>query len=292
MAQLSIYVPSRDRNLALHISAVASRVGAFIYGLPNANAALPLTDAGAILTAGHPRFMPKESVDIVLNRERLSETGLPVLPTVVIDSPDQAPAGTLVKARNSAEGGFVYQPHLGFPQTDLDISFSVGPDGSLMPFACQRLVHGDTKKPLGNTDAEPADVQWAVDELTKACAKLFIKGGIHNVQFLKYENQWCVIDWNPRPAFVHTSGLASMHPYMDRPLAHMLGLPLPEETPASFVTKGYWDRPIPFEKENLIRELGLMPRRFGEVNGFPRVNGVGASRAEVEAKLTELEKHL
>lgn len=293
MAAVSIYIPQIDRVRGAPYSLAAGRVGARIVGLPPGDAVLPLSDVGAYAVAGHPRFMPLDSLDIVLRRDRLHETGLATLPTTRIASPEDVPNGMFAKINNSAKpsDGLVMQPHLGFPQTDLDVSFSVGPDGSVRAFAVMHLTHLDAKQP-GNTQmAEAGDVAWAVDALAGACDHLGIRGGIHNVQFLWYEDKWCVIDWNPRPAFVHTEGLAAMGDYMDRALAHMLGRPIPEGQDPVFETRGYWDKPVPAAFEPELRRIGLLPRRKAGQLHFNRVSGVGTPD-ELAAKFNQLENLL
>lgn len=293
MAAVRLQVPLFDSGKISSYRPSLERLGVSVVLSGLSDAVLALSDGGAYALAGHPRFMSLDALETVLRRDRLHETGLATLPTIRIDQNDLAPPGMFAKVNNSARpmDGWVAQPHLGFPQTDLDVSFSVGPDGSVRTFAVMHLTHLEAKQP-GNTQmAEAGDVAWAVDALTDACDRLGIRGGIHNVQFLWYEDKWCVIDWNPRPAFVHTEGLAAMGDYMDRALAHMLGLPIPEGQDPVFETRGYWDRPVPAALEPELRRIGLLPRRKAGQPHFNRVSGVGTPD-ELAAKFNQLENLL
>lgn len=265
-------------GLDVCVSAMASGVGG----------ALALTDRGSMALAGHPMFMPAESLDIVLTRDRLGETGLSVMPTIVIDRPEDAPLGSLVKSRNSVVGGFVYQPHLGFPQEDLDISFAVNAGGDIHLFDARRLTHAEAKKPLGSRQAAAQEVAAVEGPLRAAVRRLGIRGGIHNVQFLQYQGQWCVIDWNPRPARGFTDGLCQA---LEAPLAFMLGIPC--NAPSYLMeNRSYWDSPIPLHLEPTIRALGLLPRRVAGVHGFPRISGAATSQEELNLKFSQLESLL
>jgi len=293
MAAVKLRVPPRDGVMLSSYLPSIRRLGASVVLANPSDAVLSLSDAGAYAVAGHPRFMSLDALETVLRRDRLHETGLATLQTIRVDSPESAPAGMFVKANNSARpnDGWVAQPHLGFPQIDLDVSFSVGPDGSVRPFAVMRLTHLDAKQP-GNTQmASAEDAAWALDALADACERLGIRGGIHNVQFLWYEDEWRVIDWNPRPAFVHTEGLAAMGDYMDRALAHMLGLQIPEGEDPVFETRGYWDKPVPASLEPELRRIGLLPRRKMGQAYFNRVSGVGTAD-ELANKFNQLENLL
>lgn len=296
MASVKIHMPQGDAQMGgnAYIGSF-NRLGLQVEPvLRLADHVLPLTDRGAYAVAGHPSYMSKEALDIVLLRERLGETGLPTIPTFIVNSPEEAPQGMLVKLRNSADpsAGYAVQPHLGFPQIDLDISFAVNQDGDILDFANLSLLHYEAKKPGVNAMADQADVDMVLPGIKEACKLLDIRGGIHNVQFLKYEGQWCLTDWNPRPAFVHTQGLAATHPYFDEAIAFMVGMQHEPKRPF-FLTKPYWGSPIPFTLEGKIRRLGLVPRRVSGINeGFPRVSGVGDTEAEVLAKFEEMEKLL
>ena len=294
MAAVKLHITLGDQRTGLWAyRAALSRLGVEVLSLPADDApVLALTDGGSRFLAGHPRFMSADALNIVLSRERLHETGLPMIPTTPIASPEDAPAGTIVKPRNSAAGGFVYQPHLGFPQEDLDISFAVNAVGDILPFACMHLTHAEAKKPLGSRMATPDETSEVLPGIQAACRAIGIRGGIHNVQFLQYGGQWCVIDWNPRPAFVHTQGLAAVHNYIDRPLAFMLGLPLSDESPTVFESRSYWSAPVPFERELEIRRIGLVPRRVSGVFGFPRISGVASSQAEMDRLFNQVEAML
>lgn len=287
---MKLYIPSKDQSFGLSAySALLKSFGVEVVSAAHgADAVLPLTDLGSLLCVDHPRFMPSDSLQVVLTRHRLHETGLPALPTTPIQNADEAPSGTLVKTANSAVGGYVFQPHLGFPQEDLDVTFSVNQAGELMEVCVLHLTHEAAKKPTTLREVEQGEKLAIMQALSLACDRLLIKGGIHNVQFLRYEGQWCVIDWNPRPAFAHSEGMASMHPYMARPLAHMLGLPLPEFQPPHFKNESFWDKPIPLFLEAKIRQIGLLPRRHGISRGFPRVSGVASTQEKLADMFNQL----
>lgn len=289
MAAVKLLIPLKDQRHSYELRSVLAKLGVEIVSASEVAAgALALTDGGSMALAGHPLFMPAESLDIVLTRERLVETGLPVIPTTVIERPENAPVGALVKSRDSARGGFVYQPHLGFPQEDLDISFAVNAGGDVHLFDARRLTHAEAKKSLGSRQAAAQEVAAVEGPLRAAVHRLGIRGGIHNVQFLQYRGQWCVIDWNPRPARGFTDGLCQA---LEAPLAFMLGIPC--NAPSYLMeNRSYWDSPIPLHLEPTIRALGLLPRRVAGVHGFPRISGAATSQEDLNHKFSKLESLL
>lgn len=286
---MKLFFPlSNHRRIGAYRPALARLGVSITLNSAEADAVLPLGDSAALPLAGHPKFMSQAALDVVLNKDRLGETGLTVLPTTLVESEQAAPAGSIVKPRNSAAGGLVAQPHLGFPQQDIDITVAVSPLGEIKVFNAMRLTHHAAKDPGAARSATEAEVALVSAGLQDAFTLLDIKGGIHNLQFLFHQGQWCLVDWNPRPANAATEGLPLFYPYMDAPLAHMMGLQEPAVQPAVFVYREYRNPPIPKRHEAAIRAAGLLPRGNG-VNGFSRVSGVGASEAEVNALFDTME---
>lgn len=289
---IKLFIPIKDQAIGLFAyKQLLDDLGVQLTAnIKEADAVLPLTDKGAYVCVDHPRFMPKSSLEKLLNKQRLNETGLATLPTYLISESSLAPSGSLVKTANSVKGGYIYQPHLGFPQEDLDLSFSVNSRGELLEICSLHLTHEDKKKPTTIRNAEVEEKDEIFSLVQNSCNLLNITGGVHNVQFLKYNEEWCVIDWNPRPAFVHTEGLARLNPYMLRPLAFMLGLTIPDSETVYFNNKAFWNNPISFSSEEKIRALGLLPRKQIGFNGFVRVSGVSSDSDELEYKLRMLEE--
>lgn len=295
MAAVKVYMPLAEQQLGLAAYApTLARLGAVLTPIAQgADGVLLTTDMGADKAAGHPKYMPKASCDIVLTRDRLHETGLTTLPTTTIERQEDAPAGSIVKPRNSATGGFVYQPHLGFPIHDLNIHFAVNARSEVCVIAAQRNEHLAAKRPNSLRMARPDEYVGVVQAIEAACKRLGIVGGIHDVQFL-WHHQWCAIDWNPRAPLVYTEGIANKYPCLDVAIAHMLGLPAPTVPPAVFINRGYWHKPIPLAMWGRIHELGLLPRRdFAKaVDGIVRINGIGTSAEEVNRLFDQLESEL
>jgi hypothetical protein len=296
MAAVNVYMPLADQRIGLAAyKPTLDRLGIGVTPFKDgADSVLLVSDHTAVSVGGHPAYMPVSSLEKTLNRDRLHETGLATLPTVVIAKPEDAPSGTLAKPRNSATGGWVHQPHLGFPVEDLDIHFSVGRSGDIHVIAAQRHKHLDTKKPAELRMATPDEYVGVCEQITAACKRLNITGGLHDIQFLYYQGAWCAIDWNPRAPQVYTQGLANKYPCLDAALAHMVGLPIPDVAPAVFVNRSYWASPIPASKRRLIESFGLLPRTDAKDKSgdFIRVNGVGATEAEVNAKFDAMEAAL
>lgn len=295
MATVTLYVPMADQRRLSAYKPTLDRLGVLVSPfVVGTDGVLPLFDRSALLAAGHQRYMPQASLDKILNKDRLGETGLPTLPTTVIASPDDAPAGTIVKARNSVTGGWVYQPNLGFPIEDLDIHFSVNQAGAVFIIAAERNQHLGPKQPAKLRMATSSEYVGVIEQIEAACQKLEVRGGIHDIQFLFYQGQWCATDWNPRPPLVYSEGIANKYPCLDGAFAHMLGLPLPAFATPVFLNRAYWDNPIPLDKHSLVESFGLLPRRDfrNEVAGIVRVNGVGATESEVNAKFDAMESAL
>lgn len=295
MAQLKLHMSLADQRWLPAYKPTLDRLGVEVTPFKaGVDGVLPLYDASASTLGGHPCYMPQASLDKILNKERLGETGLPTLPTTVIALPEAAPAGTLVKPRNSVTGGWVYQPHVGFPLEDLDIHFSVNSAGKVFVLAAERHEFLAAKKPGRLRMALPEEAALVVENISAACQRLEIRGGVHEIQFLQYEGQWCAVDWNPRPPMVYSEGIANKYPCLDGALAHMLGLPAPQVAAPVFINRAYWDRPIPLTKWAIVESFGLLPRLdyFKSVRGIVRVNGVGASADEVNAKFDVMEAAL
>jgi hypothetical protein len=237
--------------------------------------------------------MPVSSIEKILNRDRLHETGLLTLPTTVIENPEDAPFGTIAKTRNSVTGGWVHQPHLGFPVEDLDIILSVNRSSEIHVISVQRNKHLGTKKPAELRMATPDEYVGVREQVAAACKLLNITGGLHNIQFLFYQDAWRVIDWNPRAPQVYTQGLANKYPCLDVALAHMVGLPTPDVAPAMCINRSYWASPIPASKRRLVESFGLLPRTEKDMGGdFVRVNGIGKTEDEVNANFDAMEAAL
>lgn len=296
MAGVKVYMTLEDQRMGVAAyHSTFSRLGVSVTALPDGCASvMPLTERASLRMAGHPQYMPHDSLDKIINKDRLHETGLPALPTTVIGLPDLAPPGTFVKTRNSALGGYVYQPHIGFPHEDLDIHFSVNADSEVFVIAAQRHQFFAARKQGALRMARPDEYIGVVEQIEASCKALNIRGGVHDIAFLMYEGQWRAIDWNPRAPFLYTDGVAAKYPCLDAAISHMVGLPIPEHTPPIFVNRSYWESPIPLNKRAIIESLGLTPRRDSGklIDGFVRVNGVGASEADVNAKFDEMEAEI
>lgn len=295
MAQLKLHMSLADQRRLSAYKSTLDRLGIEVTPFASgANGVLPLYDSSTAQFADHLNYMPQESLDKLLNKDRLHETGLASLPTTVIADPQDAPAGTLVKPRNSVTGGWVYQPHVGFPLEDLNIHFSVNSSGDVCVIAAERHEHLGPKKYGRLRMAQADEYVGVVEQIEAACKRLAICGGIQDIQFLFYEGQWCITDWNPRPPMVYNEGIANKYPCLDAAFAHMMGLPAPQVAPAVFINRAYWDSPIPLNKWSLVESFGLLPRRdmHNGVIGIVRVNGVGASESEVNAKFDAMEAAL
>jgi hypothetical protein len=296
MAGVKLYMTLEDQRMGIaSYQSTLARIGVSITSIPSEGVSvLPLTDRATLNMVGHQGFMPQESLDKILNKDRLHETGLPTLPTTVVALPYLAPPGTFVKSRNSVVGGYVYQPQIAFPHEDLDIHFSVNAQGRVHVIAAHRHQHLGGKKPGTLRMATTEECGDLVSHIEAACQALEIKGGMHDVAFLMHEGVWKAIDWNPRAPFLYTDGVAAKYPCLDGAIAHMLGLPLPNIAPAVFVNRAYWDRPIPLNKRSVVESFGLTPRRDEgrQIDGFVRVNGVGVSEADVNSKFDAMEAAL
>jgi len=295
MAAVNVYMPLADqrRGLAAY-KPTLDRLGIGVTPFKEgADSVLLLYDSTAMNTGGHPRYMPVSSLEKILNRDRLHETGLLTLPTVIIEKPEDAPSGTIAKPRNSVTGGWVHQPHLGFPAEDLDILFSVNSSGDIHVFTAHRHKHLDIKKPADLRMATPDEYLGVCEQIQASCKLLNITGGLHDIQFLFYQDAWHAIDWNPRAGSLYTHGLANKYPCLDVALAHMVGLPIPDIAPAVYVNRSYWNSPIPASKRRLVESFGFLPRTLKDMGGdFVRVNGIGKTEAEINAKFDAMEAML
>lgn len=289
---MKLYIPISERSGAMNYAGAFKRLGIEVvsFDKDDADGVMVFCDHATYKVAGHARYMPLESLEILLNRDRNHETGLATLPTTRIERAEDAPEGAMVKPRNSGTmDGYVWQPHLGFPIEDVDVTIAVNKDSKIMTFDEHHMEHHGYKKPGNTRPIDPAVLAELKPKIEQACKKLQITGGIHNVQFLKHEGQWCLTDWNPRPGISHTHGLVALSEFSDRPLAFMLGMALPEHVPHAIATREYWSAPIPSKMEPAIRELGLFPRRVCGIDGFTRITGVAKTREALDAAFQTME---
>ena len=274
------YIPVLDR---LNIS--------HSFKLEESTAVLPLTDKSTYILADHQRFMPKSSLDVILNRDLLFKTGIPTIPTRLLTVDEQASEGYLKKPRNSAIGGeYVIMPDLGLGIQDLDISFSVNSNGEIYPFLELNITYGGYKQPMA-IEMSKEDNSVTLDFLQSAVTSLSIRGGIHNAQFLKYNNVWSLVDWNPRPIYFLTEHVGDTYSLLEEPLLFMLDQPIPK-TKWYYRSKGFYTVPIPANKASDIKDLGLIPRRGGGATMFNRVNGISRTQEALDYKFQQLENIL
>lgn len=289
----TLTVPFYDVNKGIHTYASCFKRLNIEYTFNiDSDGVFPITDIGALSLAGHKYYMPKESLDILLNKSRLSEIGIPVLPTRELKPNETVDTTEHIKSNNSTTPNTqkIVQPNIGFPVRELDISVAVNSSGDIFTFLPQYRMHYASKRPGENLSADKKDVDEILPHIRKACSTLNIRGGIHTLGFVMYKGKWCLIDWNPRPAAGHTIGLAATSDYMDIPIAFMLGIPMSKPFNYHLVTKGYWGSPIAITYGARIRELGLVPRTGKGMDGFVQVSGISDSLDDLNHKFLLLEK--
>lgn len=276
--------------------------------------------AAALTALPHVAFMPASTLAIITDRVLIGQH-LPAMPaTARLEELDAMPGLVYLKPSNndqkryaggdtlshsvwstSAEvpaeartamqaGTLVATPFLGSPHSNLEIDFAVSVDGELRVMHCFNHGFQGCTSPLRMTlgAAEPADLLAAVQRF---CLTHGVRGGIHNIQAVWYEDLWRVMDWNPRPSGMYP-GFAHLHPGIaDHGLAHMLGIKH-AAAPVYIELRPYWDRQISNDRASAIRALGLHPRWVYDRNRIARVAGVADTKAEVTAMFDAFEATL
>lgn len=193
-------------------------------------------------------------------------------------------------ASEPALGGLVVCPDMGNPMTNLEIDFAVNQSGQV--YVMHTFTHGFTahNRPTNMVSGAtpPSDL---VDAIGAFCAQRGVKGGIYNVQAVKHEGTWKVMDWNTRPTGMY-SVAAGLHPGVaDAGIAHMLGLTAPQ-APVHIELRSYWDKNIQNDQAEVVRSFGLTPSWVWDSRFIGRVYGIGDTQEEVKAKFDAFEATL
>jgi hypothetical protein len=188
--------------------------------------------------------------------------------------------------------GLVVCPDLGTPMSCLDVDISINSFSEVYVINCYSYGFISYKRPfdiLHPTETIPTSLVAKVQEF---CYSNNIRGGIYNIQVVEYNEQWCIMDWNIRPSSI-CSIIAQVPGVVDKGLAHMLSLPLPEHANKYLEVRSYWDPPIAGENLNKITSAGLFHNSvWNDGPNIRRVIGVGHDRDEVEYKFNILNKSI
>lgn len=279
----------------------------------------------AIAEGGKHNFMSKYALWNITDRIGMTGLGIPVMPTVFPQKPTDLigkfDGPIFVKSRRTygkntdplayttwtdvAEfiatapqtfwgsekiatnfGEFVVQPALSFPLTDLDVNFAVNERGEVKFFLGMEMRHLAPNTP--DTYKMVAIPEIVKDHIRTVIGYNPIKGGIHNVQFAWYNEQWVLLDWNTRPALGFSQGVAAAHPgLLDSALAFMMDIPGVEDTPFYLEQRSYYDDPFTMADISAIYAIGLVPRvTNGIIN---RVAGIADNKTMVDAMFVALD---
>jgi hypothetical protein len=303
-------VRHRDqRGLGAALCSTAKRLG--IPVSYDFNDAIPcvFNDVSALKLAetNHPRFMDRASFLSATDRLLMTDLGIPVLPTHVDPSYFQGPiflkhrrtykrykhllcytgwqsAGEMLQQHGAAfleyqknpdplSGELIAQPLLSYPTQDLDVNFSVNADGDIFVFAALDMRYASPGKAKIIVSCElPGQIK---DRVTHLCKLLKIKGGFHNVDFVWFDGEWRLVDWNARLPL----GMALRHAgdvgFLDDAMLHMCGKPVINPTIMHFEHRGYSDAPIAQSRYGEIVAAGAFPRMDG--SGIQSVSIVTSS---------------
>jgi hypothetical protein len=260
---MRFYVPKINHTLGLDgWRACAARIGAEVsINFADKPYVLPLDDTAAGQVAGAEGWNYMSNAARWALASRLGQQTLPidVLPTYALWSPDHVPAGhffvkpdvtigkldtrmaystwatreEFLAAATPAfwqyqadpkrtQGAYVAQPLLEYPLTVYGAHVAVNADGQALVYRqhAERYLSPmryDLTVQVPNVPEIEAAVQAAVTHTG-------VKGGLHHVQFVRYQDRYCLMDWNPRPTIQTTKQHAARVGFCERGLAHMLGL--------------------------------------------------------------------
>ena len=295
MAYLKLGIGLRDRAyLGAALSETAKRVGIEVTPISTDSAPCVFTDVAAkdLAETNHPYFIGEKAFFSVTDRIGMQALEIPVLPTVL--DPNELSGPIFVKHRrtykarptalcytswasaqeflgtaglvfdayqknpDSVVGELVAQPLLSYPTKDLDVCFSVNPDGEVLFFAVCKMRYIAPGKAASIVSCDlPDDICQRVRRL---CKKLKISGGFHNADFVWFNNEWCLVDWNARLTF----GIAQKHAgdvgFLDDALLHMCGGEVAQKPLMHFEQRGYWHQPVPLNQYGRIVAAGAFPR--------------------------------
>ena len=275
------------------------------------------------------KFMSAYSFHSLTDRIEQADTGLPIIPTIIPSHKEQLSIfGTDIplfikhartydkpetkwaykEYKNSIElestltqdfydhqnnpgsnGPYIIQPSIGFPHTNIAICFSVNENSK--PYFCNTMsmVYHDYEE--FHECISPVETPSGIkDIIISVCNRMQIRGGIHEVEFIQYNNQWCVMDWNARPYVGTSLGIFSHADIMEAALSHMVGLPPKEPKPFYAEQRWYADKNLSLDYLPLISSFGLFPRTHNKIVRL--VCGDGPTKEDVTSRFDSLTKAL
>jgi hypothetical protein len=198
-------------------------------------------------------------------------------------------AGILSAAADATRGEYVVQPQIEYPLRELSVGAAINADGVVKVFwAIDNISESVDKRSLTHSPADvPADVLYSIQTAVTITG---VKNAVHMVDFVMYSGEWCLLDWNPRPAAGMEKPLYGFDFIPDTALAHIFDLTAPEIQPHYSEQRSYWSAPLTAAQMQSARAHGLMPRfNSGVCN---KLVGHGASQAEVHQKFLNYESNL
>lgn len=317
MAGLKIGIRFKDQaGIGAALASTAKRLGVGVE--PDYSNAVPCVfyDACAYALAKqeHSNFMDFAAFFSLTDRLGMQSLGVPTVPTAT--DPDTLSGPIFIKHRRTYKAGshslcytgwssaqelmrikgaeflecqrnpnpllgeLVAQPLLTYPTEDLDVCFSVNPDGDVLFFAVCKMRYVSPGKAASIVSCDlPDDIRQRVLYL---CKNLRVRGGFHNADFVRFNNEWCLADWNARLTF----GVAQKHAgdagFLDDALLHMCGGEVTQKPLMHFEQRGYFHKPIALNQYGRIIAAGA----------FPRVNNAGIDRISLTARTSDVAKNI
>ena len=256
--------------------------------------AFPVSNRGTSYCGDHPKYMSLESLNTLTYKSELHKTGILTIPTEIVQEIGDTSL-YFFKPNSIFSNELVRRPRVASPIAQYEVTFSVNEFNEIYVFNTSRHIfnNADTSGACVQTSENSVESIYMIDQVRQAVIRLNVRGGIHNVQFIYYNNELVLIDWNARPPTVLTEGFAAYnHPNIISTVRHALGLPILPREPMSVIFRDYSDNPIPVSKRDLIVSFGLLPRKvWGKGIDYPfiRVSGLGSSDEELNSRFDQME---
>lgn len=297
-----------------------------------ADVALPTDDTQALMLSSssacaHLAPMSLQAFTNLTDRMAMLSLGIPVLPAYMPTTPEELLAlpdePVFVKRRKTyiqdhspfayqeyanpqalldaadasfweiqaSDNAFVVQPALSHPFQDLDLQIAVNKNSEVLVLSALTLTH-EAPKQLGACVPFEGDISAVKAQVQALCTAQGLGAGIHNLQFVQYGGEWCLMDWNARLTGAQAQCFPMAYPVLDDAILHMLGQPLRHAADHLYIEQRSY-RHLQLDKTAAVKAMrcGLFPRYdYGAAGEYvARLAGIGENKKEVQDRYSLFE---
>lgn len=199
-------------------------------------------------------------------------------------------AGILNETKDERRGEYVVQPLIEYPLKELSIYIATNEECEIKVFWTHDNVSLTPDKRYLCTSPAETIPDALLNSIQQICKILGVKNSIHFIDFVWYNDEWHLSDWNPRPASGFEKSLYWFDFIPDTALAHIFGISA-SETPIYYSEqRSYWEAELTKEQLIIARKHGLVPRYNDKKCN--KLVGHGSSKEEVQMKFSLYESEL